>query len=79
MHFGVCEDIETYVQAVGRAGRDGKGSTAMLLVRKGGRQHVNEQMKVYCSNDSLCRREVLFKDFEACTPHTKWYKTMYVL
>lgn len=69
VHFGVCEDTETYVQAVGRAGRDGKGSTAMLLVRKGGRQHVNEQMKVYCSNDSLCRREVLFKDFDACTPH----------
>ena len=66
VHFGACEDIETYVQAVGR---DGYGSTALLLIRKGGKQHVNKQMKVNCNNVSLCRHEVLFKDFDACTPH----------
>ena len=37
IHFGACEDVEMYmyVQAVGRAGRDGNTSTALLLTRKG--------------------------------------------
>ena len=64
IHFGACEDVETYVQAVGRAGRDGNTSTALLLTRKGGRQHVSTSMKLYCDNKSECRREVLYKDFD---------------
>ena len=50
VHFGACEDVETYVQAVGR---DGIGSTTLPLVRKGGKQHLNEHMKSCCDNDSV--------------------------
>lgn len=34
IHFGACEDIPMYVQAVGRAGRDGGNASALLLVRR---------------------------------------------
>lgn len=33
-----------------------------MFVRKGGKQHVGAKMKEYCTNDSICRRELLFKD-----------------
>ena len=71
IHFGACEDVEMYVQAVGRAGRDGNNSTALLLTRKGARQHIGTSMKLYCDNKSKCRREELFKDFDEQTDKTK--------
>ena len=71
IHFGSCEDIEMYVQAVGRAGRDGNNSTALLLTRKGTKQHIGVPMKTYCENNSNCRREVLFKDFDEHRDTTK--------
>ena len=45
IHFGCCEDVESYVQAVGRAGRDGQPSKAVIFSRKGGKQQINEQTK----------------------------------
>jgi ATP-dependent DNA helicase RecQ len=63
IHFGSCEDVEAYVQAIGRAGRDGHQANALLLKRKG-KQHVNKQMEKYCNNDTRCRREVLFEDYD---------------
>ena len=67
IHFGSCEDTEMYVQAVGRAGRDGNNSIALLLIHKGAKQHIGIAMKGYCDNNSKCRREVLFKDFDEHT------------
>ena len=34
IHLGPTEDIDHYVQQIGRAGRDGKPSFATLLFRK---------------------------------------------
>ena len=45
IHFGCCEDAETYIQAVGGAGRDGLPSKDIVLSRKGVRQHINEHMQ----------------------------------
>lgn len=50
VHFGACEDEQSYVQAVGRTGRDGLQSNAVVLARKGGRQHINEAMIEYVNN-----------------------------
>ena len=66
-----CEDVEMYVQAVGRAGRDGNHSNAVVLVRKGGRQHINLQMREYIENTTLCRRVILFRDFDYKSPPSK--------
>ena len=63
IHFGSCEDIETYVQAIGRAGRDGLQANALLLTRKK-QQHVNKQMQEYCAIKSKCRRIALFEDYD---------------
>ena len=64
IHFGSCEDTETYLQAVGRAGRDGNLSKAIILSRRGANQHINVQMKEYCANNSICRRLILFSDYD---------------
>ena len=71
IHFGASEDVESYVQAVGRAGRDGSQASAMLFVRKGGRQHINDQMKLFTDNTSFCRRKILFRGYDYSCPPSK--------
>ena len=71
IHFGCCEDAETYVQAVGRAGRDGKPSKAVIFSRKGGKQHINKHMKDYCVNTTTCWRTILFSDYDECSDSLK--------
>ena len=65
IHVGAPEDIETYIQATGRAGRDGMQSAATLLLVKGGSRHqLDANMKDYVANTKYCRRNLLFKQFE---------------
>ena len=71
IHFGCCEDVESYVQAVGRAGRDGKPSKAIIFARKGGKQYINKQMQDYCDNTTTCRRTILFSDYDDCNQSLK--------
>lgn len=51
---------------VGRAGRDGSKAYAELLFSKRdtGVSFMEPSMKSYCQNVDVCRREVLFRDFE---------------
>ena len=60
IHFSCCEDVESYIQGVGRAGRDGKPSKAIILSRKGGKQHINKQIQDYYMNSVTCRCTILF-------------------
>lgn len=62
VHFGVPGTIEQYIQEVGRAGRDGEPSTALLLYGSPGK-HVEHNMKRYGENNMKCRRQFLYKDF----------------
>ena len=64
VHLGPPDDVESYLQATGRAGRDGKPSVALLLKKKC-RHPVDEAMQDYIKNETLCRRESLFKDFDS--------------
>lgn len=73
MHWGPPADIETYIQEVGRSGRDGKPATAILFytpVDFRGRPGVSPSMKEYCVNTSECRRKVLMRDFAITGPIT---------
>lgn len=67
VHLGPPDDVESYLQATGRAGRDGKPSTAVLLKKK--RRHpVDRAMQEYLDNLTVCRRDTLFRDFESYIP-----------
>ena len=40
IHLGLPDDIESYVQETGRAGRDGSPALALLLLKPGGNRHA---------------------------------------
>ena len=61
VHIGPPDDICSYIQETGRAGRDGQLSIATLLKARVYHK-VDEDMKLYVSNVSECRRKVLFSD-----------------
>ena len=67
IHYGPPNDIESYVQESGRAGRDGKPSRAILYVYPGSLLgHIDKAMKGYCTlEEGLCRRNELLKNFPA--------------
>ncbi len=63
VHVGLCDDISSYLQETGRAGRDGKTSMATLL--KSRTYHpVDDEIKTYVSNMTLCRRDALFGNMD---------------
>ena len=66
VHVGLPEDIESYIQETGRAGRDGRPALATLL--KARTYHLCEKsMKEYEANTTVCRRDVLFQSMERYT------------
>ena len=64
IHLGAPSDIEMYVQEVGRGGRDGLPTYALLLNSARLLKNCSKAMLDYCSNARTCRRTVLFQDFE---------------
>ena len=64
IHLGSPNDIESYIQETGRAGRDNLPSLALLVkkAKRGGL--VEKSMSDYTYNESQCRRDTLFKDFD---------------
>lgn len=75
IHYGPSSSLESYMQEIGRAGRDGLQSHASLLYHGQQLRHAGESMKGYINNTSLCRRVVLLSIFDTepaeCLPkHT---------
>lgn len=62
IHWGVPSSVEQYVQEIGRAGRDGLQSKAILIIGKLS-PHTEEVMKHYVANNNTCRRIQLYKSF----------------
>ena len=60
--MGQPEDIKSYVQHIGRAGRDGKRASALLLHASQLKRHCDQDIINYCISES-CRRDFLYKDF----------------
>ncbi len=63
VHIGLPDDIESYVQESGRAGRDDILALSTLLVTKESKQH-HKSMKDYVINTDQCRRDLLFHDMD---------------
>lgn len=64
IHVGSPDDVESYIQEIGRAGRDNQRSLAALILVKGAKHVMDATMKGYCKNESVCRRNILFSQFE---------------
>ena len=64
IHFSPPDDLESYIQEIVRAGRDGKIACATLLVTKGYKRYTNDEMYDYVKNDTMCKRVMLFSQME---------------
>ena len=63
IHYGIPEDIESYVQAVGRGGRDGSRVLAILYYRNYHLRHCDTKMRAFIKNREHCRRLEILKFF----------------
>ena len=68
IHVGPPSTVKAYFQETGRAGRDGKHSSAHLHYnnRDIGKNRVGMQddMRDYCSSDKICLRKLLLKSLD---------------
>ena len=64
INFGTPCDVESYVQETGRAGRDHLPSLATLVKKANSGRHIEKAMLDYACNQSVCRRDTLFSNFD---------------
>lgn len=57
VHIGLLDNIESYIQDTGQAGRNGQPSLARL-------HHAEESSKEYRTNNDQCRRDFPFRDMD---------------
>lgn len=64
IHYGYSNDIDSYVQETGRAGRDGHPAVAILVKKSKSGKKGDKSILEYASNSSECRRDTLFHCFD---------------
>ena len=65
IHYGIPHDLESYVQEVGRGGRDGKPCEAILYYRPFHLAHCDEDTRSFIKNtEKQCRRQVIMSYFK---------------
>lgn len=70
INFGTPNNIEDYLQQIGRAGRDSQPCTAKLLYGKHLMKNSSKSIIEYCTRSTACRRSLLFSEFDSYTPHS---------
>ena len=63
IHWKPPNNLEEYIQEVGRGGREGKATTALLCLTTKCLTNVEPSMKDYCNNTIRCRRDILMSHF----------------
>ncbi|XP_052695204.1 uncharacterized protein LOC128173541 [Crassostrea angulata] len=61
VHFSPPQDMDTFIQQMGRAGRDGKFSQELILYKshKNQMKNLDHEMMKLITTDSDCRREII--------------------
>ena len=62
IHLGVTEDIESYIQGTGRAGRSGEPALTLLLQHGRSNSFADKEILEYQNSKIICRRDFLFRD-----------------
>lgn len=65
VHWGPADTLESYMQEIGRCGRDGGQSRAILFYHGQQLQHIDSEMRQYLFNSDTCRRKLLLLPFGA--------------
>ena len=63
IHIGPPKDMDSFVQQFGRCGRDGSQAVALLLYNNKQCKKLDDDMKSYVANDSICRRKLLLSSY----------------
>jgi ATP-dependent DNA helicase RecQ len=71
IHWGPPDDIEGYIQEVGRGGRGGETTEAKLFYNIKKLANADKAISEYCTNTSTCRREKLLSHFPEEHPKDK--------
>lgn len=66
IHWSPPADCESYIQETGRGGRDGETAHAILYYSRKdiSFSFMDKSMIDYCQNKEVCRREILFQNFD---------------
>jgi ATP-dependent DNA helicase RecQ len=65
LNFGPPQELDTLVQHIGRAGRDGSQSMHLLLYCGRQLRKVDVEVLTYLRNSNTCRRKVLLRAYQA--------------
>ena len=75
VHYGLPSDIESYVQEIGRAGRDNTDSEGLLCYYSFNLAHCkDDDVRTYVKNKNQCRRQLLLDIFKE---KSEPYKTLH--